>query len=524
MTRIPLADPHSRPEGEECTSETFRNPLVPYVRHGHGQTGRGRCCFKEDVISMSTETIVTRFPPSPTGYLHIGGARTALFNWLYARQNHGKFILRIEDTDVRRSTEEATQAILDSMEWLGLDWDEGPYFQSRRFDIYEAYIQRLLDKGMAYHCHCSPEELERKRETAKAHGLKPKYDGTCRNLDLGPAPGSVVRLKSPQTGSTRFHDLVKGPISVDNEELDDLILKRSDGSPTYHLAVVVDDISLGVNTVIRGDDHVNNTPRQIMIYDALGEPLPKYAHVPMILGPDRTRLSKRHGATSVLAYRDMGYLPEALLNALARLGWSHGDQEKFTRDELIETFSLERVGKSAGIFNAEKLLDLNAWYIRESPSDKLAELLLPFLSEQGLEQGDPARVVRAVETLKARSRTLKEMADGASFYFQESIVYEEKGDRKFLKPGILGLLEDIRDRLSQWEDFSESGLESLFSAFLEEKEIKLGKIAQPLRVALTGKTASPGLFEVMDALGKEAVVARVERAVDHIRAKANSGT
>ena len=474
---------------------------------------------------MANEPVVTRFPPSPTGYLHIGGARTALFNWLYARKHGGKFILRIEDTDMQRSSEEATRAILESMEWLGLDWDEGPYFQSRRFDLYETFVQRLLNSGMAYHCHCSPEELDRKREEAKASGRKPKYDGTCRDRGLGPAPGSVVRLRSPQAGRTRFDDLVKGPISVDNDELDDLILKRSDGSPTYHMAVVADDISLGVNTVIRGDDHVNNTPRQIMIYNALGEPLPRYAHVPMILGPDRTRLSKRHGATSVLAYRDMGYLPEALLNALARLGWSHGDQEKFTRDELIRMFSLEHVGKSAGIFNAEKLLDLNAWYIRETGSERLLDLLLPFLTERGLPEPERSHATRAIETLKARSKTLADMmADGASFYFQESIQYEEKGDRKFLKPNVLHLMEEIRDRLAGCGDFNESGLEGLFAAYLEEKEIKLGKIAQPLRVALTGKTASPGLFEVMDVLGQDEVVRRIGNAIEHIRTKVQSGS
>jgi len=468
---------------------------------------------------MSTQTVVTRFPPSPTGYLHIGGARTALFNWLYARQNQGTFVLRIEDTDTRRSSEEATRAILESMEWLGLDWDRGPFYQSRRTAIYEEFIQRLLETGRAYHCHCSPEELERKREEARSRGAKPKYDGTCRNLGLDAVPGSVVRLRSPDTGRTVFQDAVKGPIAVDNEELDDLILKRSDGSPTYHLAVVVDDITLGVNTVIRGDDHVNNTPRQIMIYRALDEPLPLYAHVPMILGPDRTRLSKRHGATSVLAYREMGYLPQALLNALARLGWSYGDQEKFTLDELIEKFSLDRVGKSAGVFNAEKLLDLNARYIRETDSGELAGLLLPFLEDRGLAGLDRDKVVRAVDTLKARSRTLQEMAEGAAFYFQESLSYEEKGDRKFLKPNVLEHLAELRERLSACSDFSEKGLEALFSDYLEEKGIKLGKIAQPLRVALTGKTASPGLFEVMGVLGRDEVVRRIDAAVKHIQAK-----
>ena len=468
---------------------------------------------------MTTDKVVTRFPPSPTGYLHIGGARTALFNWLFARQKGGTFILRIEDTDKERSTDEATNAILDSMKWLGLDWDKGPYFQSQRNDIYEEHIKRLLSSGKAYHCHCTPEELEMRRNKAKAKGLKPKYDGKCRDLGLGPAPGSVVRLKSPQTGRTAFHDLVKGPVSFDNDELDDLILKRSDGSPTYHLAVVVDDITMGLTYIIRGDDHVNNTPRQILIYQALGEPLPQYAHVPMILGPDKARLSKRHGATSVLAYRDMGYLPHALINALVRLGWSYGDQEKFTMDELIEKFSLENVGKSAGVFNAEKLLDLNAQYIRESETTYLTEKVMPFLEALGFKDLNPDLVTGAVETLKPRSRTLVEMAEAARFYFLEDIIYEEKGDKKFLKPNILEHLEDITARLEKASDFSVKGLEEIFVAFLEERQIKLGKVAQPIRVALTGKTASPGLFEVMTVLGQDAVLSRLEKAIAHINAK-----
>ncbi|MDB4444447.1 glutamate--tRNA ligase [bacterium] len=468
---------------------------------------------------MSREKIVTRFPPSPTGYLHIGGARTALFNWLFARQKGGKFILRIEDTDKARSTDEATRAIVESLEWLGLDWDEGPYFQSQRYPIYEDFIERLLSSEKAYYCTCTPEQLEEKRKEAMARGLKPKYDGTCRELGLGPAPGAVVRLKSPQTGKTMFQDLVKGPISFDNEELDDLILKRSDGSPTYHLAVVADDIALGLTHIIRGDDHVNNTPRQIMIYQALGEPLPFYAHVPMILGQDRTRLSKRHGATSVLAYREMGYLPHAFINALARLGWSYGDQEKFTMEELIDKFSLENVGKAAGIFNAEKLLDLNAQYIREAETSYLTEALTPFLDNLGYRDLDENQVAMAVETLKMRSKTLVEMAEGALFYFQDEITYEEKGDKKFLKPSVLDLMEIITARIEALTDFTEKNLENLFLSVMEEKQIKLGKIAQPLRVALTGKTASPGLFEVMSVLGKEKGLARMRKAIDHIQKK-----
>jgi glutamyl-tRNA synthetase len=471
---------------------------------------------------MSKDAVVTRFPPSPTGFLHIGGARTALFNWLFARQRGGKFIVRIEDTDKARSTEEATRGILESLKWLGLDWDEGPYFQSQRYPIYEQFIERLLSSSRAYYCHCTPEELDKKRDAAKSKGLKPRYDGTCRELGLGPAPGSVVRLKSPRTGSTSFRDLVKGPISFDNEELDDLILRRSDGSPTYHMAVVADDVTMGVTHVIRGDDHVNNTPRQILIYEALGEPVPQYAHVPMILGEDRARLSKRHGAASVLAYRDMGYLPQALLNALARLGWSYGDQEKFSVEELIEKFSLENVGKSAGVFNAEKLLDLNAQYIREAESADLAKALIPFLQKLGFLDLDEDKVCQAVDTLKMRSRTLVEMAEAAQFYFQEQIAYEEKGDKKYLKPSVLALMEEIRGRLEKTDNFTQKGLESLFSAFLEEKQVKLGKIAQPLRVALTGKTASPGLFEVMEVLGKETVLRRLTDAISHMKKKASA--
>jgi glutamyl-tRNA synthetase len=477
--------------------------------------------FIEEQLSMTQDKIVTRFPPSPTGYLHIGGARTALFNWLLARQNGGKFILRIEDTDKARSSEEATQAILDSMEWLGLDWDEGPFFQSKRSMIYDEFIERLLSSGKAYYCHCTPEELDKKRESAKSKGMKPKYDGTCRELGLGPEAGSVVRLKSPLTGKTHLKDLVKGSISFNNDELDDLILKRSDDSPTYHMAVVADDITLGITHVIRGDDHVNNTPRQILIYEALGEPLPDYAHVPLILGTDKTRLSKRHGAMSVLAYRDMGYLPDALINALSRLGWSYGDQEIFTRDELIEKFSLKNVGKAAGVFNAEKLLDLNAHYIRETETLSLTKELLPFLDRLGIKDPDPNLVTKAVDTLKTRSKTLVEMAEGALFYFQDELNYEQKGDKKFLKPGFLELLEDLHGRLEKWTDFTEKGLEELFIAFMDARQIKLGKIAQPLRVALTGKTASPGIFEVMNALGKEKVLVRIRKAIDHIQKKGN---
>lgn len=468
---------------------------------------------------MNQQNVITRFAPSPTGYLHIGGARTALFNWLFARQQEGKFILRIEDTDIKRSTQQATEAILESMRWLGLDWDEGPYFQSERYNIYDSFIENLLSTGRAYYCHCSPEELEEKRQEAKAKGLKPKYDGKCRELGLGPAPGAVVRLKSPLSGATYFEDLIKGHISFQNQELDDLVLRRSDGTPTYHLAVVADDIELGITYVIRGDDHLNNTPRQILIYQAAGVAIPHYAHVPMILGPDRTRLSKRHGATSVLAYRDMGYLPQAVLNGLARLGWSYGDQEKFSIEELIEKFSLNNVGKSAGVFNKEKMLDLNAWYIRESPDQDIASALVPFLQDLGLKNLDEDKIKRAVTTLKPRSKTLVEMAERGRFYFEDEITYEKKADEKFLKPEHIKWFELLHSRLARASSFTQNELESIFKTFLEEHDIKLKQVAQPLRVALTGKTASPGLFEVMEVLGKHTVLKRIQEAIVHIKYK-----
>jgi len=467
---------------------------------------------------VNNKEVVTRFPPSPTGTLHIGGARTALFNWLFTRHHHGKFILRIEDTDKVRSTEEDTEVIVESMRWLGLDWDEGPYFQSQRTHIYNEMIEKLLSSGKAYYCHCSPEELEKKRREAKERGLKPKYDGTCRERGLGEAPGAVVRLKSPLSGTTTFTDLVKGVISIDNEELDDLILQRSDRSFTYNYAVVVDDSKMGVTYVIRGDDHVNNTPRQILIYKALGEPIPQYAHLPMILGPDRSPLSKRHGATSVLAYKEMGVLPHALVNSLARLGWSHGDQEKFSTQELIELFSLEHVGKSPGIFNMEKLLDLNGKYIREKDDGNLADLLIPFLTKLGCSNLNRDKVKGAVRTLKPRAKTLVEMAQGALFYFKE-ITFEKQADEKFLRPQVLGMLEDLLSDLEAARGFDQRDLEKTFSSFLERHRIKLGTVAQPLRVALTGKAVSPGIFEIMEVLGKETVVKRLSAAISHIKTR-----
>ena len=463
--------------------------------------------------------IVTRFPPSPTGYLHVGGARTALFNWLYARHMNGKFILRIEDTDIKRSTQASVDAIFEALEWLGIDWDEGPYFQSKRFDVYQTYIQKLLDSGHAYYCTCSQEKIDTMRKEAMAAGGKPKYDGTCRDKGLAKTSNAVIRFRAPATGTTIVKDIIKGSIVFQNSEQDDFIICRSDGTPTYNFVVVVDDITMGINTVIRGDDHLNNTPRQIMLYNALGSPLPAFGHVPMVLGKDRTRLSKRHGATSVTAYRDMGYLPDALINYLVRLGWSHGDQEFFSRDELIEKFTLENIGKSPGIFDQEKLFALNADHIKAASPRNLSNHLLPFLKERGCiaEKGDFLDSV--IKTLNTRSKTLIDMADGSLFYYAKSISYEEKAAKKHLKPASLSALQLLIDQLESLELFNENSLENAFKKVMETTGLKLGKIAQPVRVALTGKTVSPGIFEIIEVLGKKQVVSRLKNAVQFIKGR-----
>ncbi|MCM2358992.1 MAG: glutamate--tRNA ligase [Geobacteraceae bacterium] len=460
-----------------------------------------------------------RFAPSPTGYLHVGGARTALFNWLLARKENGKFILRIEDTDVARSTQESVDAILEGMRWLGLDWDEGPFYQSERFPLYKEFAARLLAEGKAYRCYCSAEELEAKREQALKEGGKPKYDGTCRGL-TGEIPGKpyVVRFKAPHEGVTSFDDLVKGTISFANSELDDLIIQRSDGTPTYNFTVVIDDATMGVTTVIRGDDHVNNTPRQILLYQALGSPVPKFAHVPMILGADKTRLSKRHGATSVMAYRDMGFLPEAMVNYLVRLGWSHGDEEIFSLRELIDKFTIEAVGRSAGVFNPDKLLWLNAHYIKTGDPQRLAALLLPFLQERGVDVGQGPELADVVRTLQERARTMLEMADGALFYYRRAFDYDPQAAEKFLKPEVVPLFEAVRERLGRLDPFSGEGVEAAFKEICAEQGIKMGQLGPPVRVALCGGTTSPSIFEVIAVLGREDALQRIARALAFIKA------
>ncbi|HON58563.1 MAG TPA: glutamate--tRNA ligase [Smithella sp.] len=462
--------------------------------------------------------IRTRFAPSPTGYLHIGGARTALFNWLYSRHHDGQFILRIEDTDQQRSTDESTRAILDAMTWLGLTWDEGPYFQAQRVDLHREMVQKLIREGKAYYCKCTPEELEEKRKRALSTGAKPKYDGTCREKNLKKSPGSVVRFRTEQTGTTIVEDLIKGNIVFNNEELDDLIIERGDGYPTYNFAVVIDDALMNITHVIRGDDHVNNTPRQILLYKALGFDVPRFAHVPMILGSDKTRLSKRHGATSVMAYKEMGYLPEALVNYLVRLGWAHGDQEIFSMDELIRYFDLDAVGQSPAVFNPDKLLWLNAHYIKEATPDRLMEEMKS-IWPPGIDLSDDAFTRKVIADLQPRVKTLVELAKMADFYFADEITYDEEAARKFLTPDVLAHFQAMIKRLEEVQNFSKENVEDFLRNFIQEQNIKFKIIAQPLRVALTGKTVSPGIDEMMATLGRERAIKKIKDAVRYIESR-----
>jgi len=456
--------------------------------------------------------VVARFAPSPTGYLHIGGARTALFNWLLARGSGGRFLLRIEDTDVERSSQEMTQAILDSMHWLGLDYDQEPYYQSKRFEVYKEYIKKLVRTGHAYYCRCTPEEVEEMREKARALGQKPKYSGKCREAGLQPGSDTVIRLKAPQVGQTVYQDQVKGSIAVDNTQLDDLVLERMDGTPTYNLAVVADDIEMGITHVLRGDDHINNTPRQLLIYQALDVTPPFFGHVPMILGPDKKKLSKRHGALSVMAYKEMGYLPEALVNYLARLGWSYKDEEIFSLEDLLHKFSLDNLGASACVFDTEKLNWLNSHYIKESSPARLAVILQEHLDAL-LPAPAQAYLENIIPLLQPRASTMQEMAEMAHFFLvpDQELEMDQKAVDKFLTPEAREYLREIAEILAGMEEFDQENLEQAMKVYIEEKNIKFKAIAQPLRVALTGKTASPGIFETMQVLGRESCVNRLRR-------------
>jgi len=453
-----------------------------------------------------------RFAPSPTGYLHVGGARTALFNWLYARRLGGTFILRIEDTDVERSTKESVEAILEGMQWLGLDWDEGPFYQSDSFDLYRDYVQKLLDSGKAYKCYCTAEELEKKRDQAMQEGRKPKYDGACRERADQPDAPYVVRFRAPQGGEVAFDDLIKGRIAFPAEELDDLIVQRTDGTPTYNFCVVIDDASMRISHVIRGDDHVNNTPRQIQLYEALGFPVPKFAHVPMILGSDKARLSKRHGATSVIAYRDMGYLPEALLNYLVRLGWSHGDDEIFSREEMVQKFDIGGVGRSASVFNTEKLNWLNAHYIKNGDPERLADLLLPHLSSRGVSTLNGPDLVAVVKTLQERAQTLEEMAERALFYYQAPQGYDEAALAKFDKGHLAAVYGAVAEMLASSGATTAAEFDQLFKALCGANGWKMPQVGQPTRIALSGGTQAPGIGEIVEALGVEEAVRRIVAA------------
>jgi glutamyl-tRNA synthetase len=462
--------------------------------------------------------VVTRFAPSPTGYLHIGGARTALFSWLFARRNGGKFLLRIEDTDQERSTPEAVGAILEGLTWLGITWDEGPFFQMERMELYRKEAERLLAEGKAYRCVCTAGELDARREAARARGETPRYDRKCRDLLLSASEGKpfVVRFRAPLSGTTVVHDLLRGEVAYENGQLDDLVVLRTDGSPTYNFVVVVDDATMGITHVLRGDDHLNNTPKQILLYEALGYPLPRFGHFPLIHGMEGGKLSKRQDDVSLTAYRDRGFLPEAMINYLVRLGWGHGDQEIFSVEGLQKIFSLESVGKSPSRFDPEKLLHLNAHYIKTADPERLAVLLVPFLKRRGIEAEPSSWLAKAVTTFQERSRTLEEMAEASEYYFRRKDP-DPKTAEKFLTRETGSLLGEIARELAGLPDFTPAAMEPVLLRAAEKRGVKLGKVAQPVRVALTGGTVSPGIFEVMDVLGRDEVIRRLLHAAGTIR-------
>lgn len=462
-------------------------------------------------------TIRTRFAPSPTGYLHVGGARTALFSWLYARKHGGRFILRIEDTDLERSSQESVNAILEGMTWLGLEYDEGPFYQTQRFDRYKEVIQQLLDQGDAYYCYCSREELDVLREQQMLNKEKPRYNGKCRHGVADAQGEKVIRFKNPEQGEVVIDDLVKGQIIVANKELDDLIIARSDGTPTYNLSVVVDDMDMGITHVIRGDDHVNNTPRQINILKALGAQLPVYAHVPMILGSDGARLSKRHGAVSVMQYRDDGYLPEALLNYLVRLGWSHGDQELFSIDEMIALFELEKVNVSASTFNTDKLLWLNHQYIMNSDPIHVARHLAWHMGERGVDPASGPALSEVVRAQRERCKTLVQMADESVYFYRDFEAYDDKAVKKNFKLGAEEVLQYLWNKFDALADWEAEVLHQVVLDAAESLQLGLGKVAQPLRVAVCGTAVSPAIDATLSLLGREKTLDRIARAIQYIK-------
>ena len=471
-------------------------------------------------------TINTRFAPSPTGDLHIGSVRTALFSWLYAKHHGGNFFLRIEDTDRERSTEHSIQVIVDSMQWLGLDYDHPPVYQTQNFDRYQAVAQQLLDEGKAYYCYCSKERVQTIREQAKARGDKPKYDGHCREAKASPPPAgidSVIRFKNPLSGKVVFEDRIQGKITFQNHELDDLIIARADKTPTYNLTVVVDDLDMQISHVIRGDDHLNNTPRQINIFRALEAEPPQYAHIPLILANDGRRLSKRYQDASVLEYRRQGYLPEALLNYLVRLGWSHGDQEIFSMKEMIEYFDLDKVNKSAASMNADKLLWLNQQYIKASDNQRLAKLLPSYLTTINIKMNDTIDMETLAEAQKQRCKTLLEMAEASQCFFSDLKTYDTKIADKHLHPAMLEPLSYLHKKLNALQAWNKENIHSAIVETVANFDIKFGKIAQPLRVAVTGNTVSPTIDLTLYLMGQEKSLTRINLALQYIRQAMDDG-
>lgn len=462
---------------------------------------------------------VTRFPPSPTGYLHIGGARTAFYSWLHARQNDGKFVLRIEDTDLERSTQESVQAILDGMTWLGLDYDEGPYYQTHRFDRYKDVIDQLLSEGKAYHCECSKERLDEMREEQKANGLKPKYDGRCREKGLAKTESTVIRFKNPVEGDVIIRDIVKGNIVISNNELDDLVIARAGGVPTYNLTVVVDDMDMGITHVIRGDDHINNTPRQINIFEALGTSLPLYGHVPMILGEDGARMSKRHGAVGVMQYRDDGFLPEALLNYLVRLGWSHGDQELFSQDELLSLFKVEDVSRSPSTFNPEKLLWVNQEKIKALTPAQLFEKAQWHFDKAGLTVALDEKTESVIGLIQERCKTLVDVVEQSRFFFAAVEGYDPAAMKKWIKPVSPSLVTALIAKLEVLSEWKAEKIQAVVQAIVDENEVGFAKVAQPIRIAVTGSTMSPSIDVTLELLGKDESLSRLEKGLQAFQAK-----
>lgn len=485
------------------------------------------------------KNVRVRFAPSPTGSLHIGGARTALFNWMFARRHGGTFVLRIEDTDQERSREESTRAISDGLGWLGIDWDEGPgrggeygpYFQSQRLELYQKHARQLVDRGLAYHCYCTAEELAERREQARLEGRPPRYDLRCRDLSatarercIAEGRKPVLRLKVPGDGTTAVEDIIRGSVSFDNAVIDDFVILKSDGMPTYNFACVVDDVTMGINYVIRAEEHLSNTPKQILLYQAFGYPLPNFAHVPMILAPDRSKLSKRHGATSVQEFRDQGYLPEAIVNYLALLGWSpEGDTEIMPLEDMVRQFSLERVSRNAAIYDVKKLTWINGHYLREGDIDRVTGRAIPFLQRAGLipdqVPGEMYPVIRQiVGAVRDRVKTLAEIPEATSYFFIDDYEYEEKGVRKsFARPGVAELLAEARQRLEGVDELTAASAEAAYRELIDERGISGGELIHPTRLALTGRTMGPGLFDVVELLGKDRVLARLDRAVRFIR-------